>query len=146
MQNTMAAPRRRPLGVTIMSVLLAIQGLFELIVGILLVVASNAISHRIILHGHATIAKIVDTFGVALGVIGIIVGILTLIFVAGLWTLQRWAYWAVIIIEGLSLLRSILELVRHTGSTTSVILGMIIPLIVFLYFLVDPNVRQAFRI
>lgn len=146
MENVMAAPRQRPLGVTIMSVLLAIQGLFELIAGVLLVVASNAISHRIIVAGHTTIAHIVDTFGIAVGVVGIVVGLLTLFFVFGLWTLRRWAYWSVLIIEGLSLLRSVFELVRHTGSTTSVIIGMIIPLVVFLYFLIDSNVRNAFRI
>jgi uncharacterized membrane protein (DUF2068 family) len=81
-----------------------------------------------------------------LGVVGIIVGIITLFFVFGLWTLKRWAYWTVIIIEGLSLLRSIFELIRHTGTTAGVIAGMIIPAIVFLYFLLDPNVRRAFRV
>ena len=145
MQNT-TAPRQRPLGVTIMSVLLGIQGLIELIGGITLIVVANSLTHRIIAHGHAIIARFVDTFGVALGVVGIIVGIITLFFVYGLWTLKRWAYWTVIIIEGLSLLRSIFELIRHTGTTAGVIAGMIIPAIVFLYFLLDPNVRRAFRV
>jgi uncharacterized membrane protein (DUF2068 family) len=145
MQNTMA-PRQRPLGVTIMSVLLGIQGFIELIGGITLIVVANSLSHRIIAHGHAIIARFVDTFGVAFGVVGIIVGIITLFFVYGLWTLKRWAYWTVIIIEGLSLLRSIFELIRHTGTTAGVIAGMIIPAIVFLYFLLDPNVRRAFRV
>jgi uncharacterized membrane protein (DUF2068 family) len=147
MQNAVQEGRQqRPLGVTIMAVLLGIQGLVELIGGILLIVAANAASRNIISHGHTTIAHIVDTFGVALGGVGIVVGLITLFFVFGLWTLQRWAFWAVVIIEGLSLLRSILELVRHTGSTTGVIIGMILPVIVLLYFLVDANVRRAFRI
>ena len=146
MQNTTMAPRQRPLGVTIMSILLAIQGFIELIGGILLVVAANSLSHRIISHGHSVIARFVDVFGVALGAVGIVVGIITLFFVFGLWTLKRWAYWTVIIIEGLSLLRSIFELIRHTGTTAGVIAGMIIPAIVFLYFLLDPDVRRAFRI
>ena len=146
MQNAVQSSRQRPLGVTIIAILLGIQGLIELIGGILLVVAANSLSHRIVANGHTIIARFVDTFGIALGVVGIVVGLITLFFVFSLWTLQRWAFWAVVIIEGLSLLRSIFELVRHTGSTIGVILGMIIPAVVFLYFLLDPNVRRAFRV
>lgn len=146
MENTVVASRQRPLGVTIMSILLGIQGLIELIGGIILVIAANSLSHRIISHGHTIIARFVDVFGVTLGIIGIVVGIITLLFVFGLWTLRRWAFWAVVIIEGLSLLRSIYELIQHTGTTGGVIAGMILPAIIFLYFLLDPNVRRAFRI
>jgi uncharacterized membrane protein len=146
MQNAVQSSRQRPLGVTIMAVLLGIQGLIELIAGIILILAANSISHRIIANGHTTIARLVDTFGVLLGSVGIVVGIITLFFVFGLWTLRRWAFWAVVIIEGLSLLRSIFELVRHTGTTFGVIVGMILPVIILLYFFIDPNVRRAFRI
>jgi uncharacterized membrane protein (DUF2068 family) len=146
MQNAVQESRRRPLGVTIMAILLAIQGFLELIAGILLIVAANSLSHRIVANGHTIIAKFVDTFGVALGGVGVVVGLITLFFVFGLWTLQRWAFWAVVIIEGLSLLRSILELVRHTGSTGGVIAGMVLPAIILIYFLLDANVRRAFRV
>ncbi len=129
-----------------MSVLLGLQGLLELIGGVLLIVAANSISRRVLSHGHTIISKFVDVFGVGFGVIGIIVGLLTLFFVFGLWTLQRWAYWTVIIIEGLSLLRSIFELIRHTGSTFGVIAGMVIPAVIFFYFLLSSNVRSAFRL
>ena len=47
--------------------------------GITLVVVANSLSHRIIAHGHAIIARFVDTFGVALGIVGIVVGIITLL-------------------------------------------------------------------
>lgn len=146
MQQAELSSRQRPLGVTIMAILLGIQGLIELIGGILLIVGANSLSQRIISHGHTIIAKFVDTFGVALGGVGIVVGLITLIFVWSLWTLQGWAYWAVVIVEGLSLLVSIVELVRHTGTTGGVIAGMILPAIIFLYFLIDPNVRRAFRL
>ena len=129
-----------------MSILLGIQGLIELIGGVLLIVAANSISRRVLSHGHTIISKFIDVFGIGFGVVGIIVGLLTLFLVFGLWTLQRWAYWTVIIIEGLSLLRSVFELIRHTGSTFGVIAGMIIPAIIFFYFLLSPNVRNAFRL
>lgn len=146
MQEGMAAPRHRPLGVTIMAVLLGIQGLIELIGGIVLILAANSLSHRIVSHGHTIIAKFVDTFGIGIGVVGIIVGLVTLFFVFSLWSLQRWAYWAVVIVEGISLIRSIFELVQHTGTTVGVIAGMILPAIIFIYFVAFPGVRQAFRV
>ena len=146
MENAMMERKRRPTGVTIMVVLLGIEGLFELLGGILLIVAANSISRTIISHGHKISAHVLDAAGIGLGGVSIVIGIITLLFVFGLWTLRRWAFWAVIIIEGLSLIRSIIELVQHTGNVVGVVIGMIIPAIIIIYFLLDANVRRAFRI
>lgn len=147
MENAMMERRQqRPIGVTIMAVLLGIEGLFELIAGIVVIVAANSLSRTIISHGHRITAHVVSTAGIALGSVGVVIGIITLIFVFGLWTLRRWAFWAVIIIEGLSVLLGILALVRQTGTTGGIIAGMIIPVIILIYFLLDANVRRAFRI
>ena len=146
MENAMMERRQRPIGVTIMAVLLGIEGLFELIGGILLIVAANSLSHTIISHGHRISAHIVDGLGIGLGGVSIVIGIITLIFVFGLWTLRRWAFWAVIVIEGISLIRSVIELVQHTGTVAGVVAGMIIPAIIVIYFLLDPAVRRAFRV
>lgn len=145
-ENTMMARRTRPLGVTIISVLLGIQGVIEVVGGILLILAANSLSHRIVQQGHTIIARFVDTFGVGIGVVILIIGVITLFFVISLWTLQRWAYWAVIIFEVVSLLPHIIALIRGTGTVGGNIAQMIIPVIVLLYFLVDSNVRRAFRI
>ena len=145
-ESTMMPRGRRPLGVTIISILVGIEGLLEVIAGILLILAANSLSRRIVQGGHTVISKFVDTFGVSIGVIFIIIGVVTLLFVLGLWTLQRWAYWAVIIIEVLTLLPNVLALIRGTGTVTGNIIQMIIPVVVLLYFLLDSNVRRAFRI
>ncbi len=145
-ESTMMPRGRRPLGVTIISVLVGIEGLLEVIAGILFILTTKSISNRIVVHGHATIAKVVDTFGIGLGVVLLVIGIITLLFVLGLWTLQRWAYWAVIIIEALTLIPNILSLIQGKGTVVGNILQMIIPVVVLLYFLVDSNVRRAFRI
>ena len=146
MENAMMERKRRPTGVTIMAVLLGIEGLLELLGGILLIVAANSISRTIISHGQKFSAHVVDGLGIGLGGVSIVIGIITLLFVFGLWTLRRWAFWAVIIIEGLSLIRSIIELVQHTGNVVGVVIGMIIPAIIVIYFLLDANVRRAFSI
>jgi len=146
MENTMMESRQRPIGVTVISVFLGIQGLLELIGGIVIIIATNALGHNIVSHGHMTSARIVDVIGIGLGSVGIVVGVLTLLFVLGLFTLQRWAYWGVIVVEGFNLIKHIFELVRHTGSPLFTIAAMIIPAIVLIYFLAFSSVRRAFRI
>ncbi len=142
MENAMV--RRRPLGVSIISIILAIQGIFELLLGIFAVLAIFAAGHAISGSGHTTTGTVVDVLGGTLGGISLVIGILTLIFAIGLWTLKRWAFWLTVIIEFISLVRHALEFTHPTTSTTSIILGMVIPVVVLLYFLVDSNVRNAF--
>ncbi len=145
-ENAMMPRGRRPLGVTIISVLVGLEGLFEVLAGVLLILGANSLSRRVVQGGHTVISKVIDTFGVSIGVALIVIGVLTLLFVLGLWTLQRWAYWAVIIVEVLTLIPNIVALIRGTGTLAGTIASMIIPVIVLLYFLVDSNVRRAFRI
>jgi len=138
MENAMA--NRRPLGVTIISVILAIQGIFELLLGIFAILAIFAAGHAI----SGRTGTVVDVLGGTLGGIALVVGLLTLIFAIGLWTLKRWAFWLTVIIEFVSLVRHALEFTHPTTSTLNIVLGMIIPVVVLLYFLVDTNVRAAF--
>ncbi len=145
-ENTMMARRTRPIGVTIIAILEGIQGLLSVIGGIILILAANSLSRRIVSHGHTIISKFVDTFGVGIGVTFVVIGLILLFFVFSLWTLQRWAYWAVIIFEVISLIPSVLALIRGTGTLAGTIVQMILPIVILLYFLVDTNVRRAFRI
>ena len=145
-ENTMMARRTRPIGVTIISILEGIQGLLSVIGGIILILAANSLSRRVVSHGHPVISKFVDTFGVGIGVTFVVIGLILLFFVFSLWTLQRWAYWAVIIFEVISLIPSVLALIRGTGTLAGTIVQMILPIVILLYFLVDTNVRRAFRI
>lgn len=143
MQNTLAP--RRPLGVTILAVLLTIQGIVEIIIGIIALLAISTIGHIVTAHGHTTIGTVVDVFGGVLGGISIVVGVLTLIFAWGMWALKRWAYWLTIIIEGISLVRHLLEFAHPHPAVASIVIGLIIPVVILVYFLADPNVHRAFR-
>ncbi len=142
MENAMA--RHRPLGVSIISIILAIQGIFELLLGIFAILAIFAAGHAISGSGHTTTGTVVDVLGGTLGGISLVIGILTLIFAIGLWTLKRWAFWLTVIIEFISLVRHLLEFTHPTTSTVNILLGMIIPVVILLYFLVDSHVRNAF--
>ena len=143
MQNTVS--RARPLGVTIISVLLIIAGVLELLLGGLTLAGVFAVGHAITVHGHSTTAHVVDTLGSVLGGISLVIGLVTLIFAWGLWTLKTWAFWLVVALEAFSLLRHLFEFFRPHPSVVGIVLGMIIPVVVLVYFLADPNVRTAFR-
>src|SRR5437868_5247622 len=122
MQNTMS--RSRPLGVTIIAVLLIIVAVFELLAGGLALAAALAAGHAISIHGHTTTATVVDVIGSVLGSISLIIGVITLIFAWGLWTLKRWAFWLVVILEAISLLRHAFELVQPHYAIWSIVAGM----------------------
>lgn len=139
-----ASSRARPLGVTIIAILLIIAGIVELLFGVLTFAGVFSLAHVITMHGHHVTARVLDTLGGILGGISIFIGIVTLIFAWGLWTLKTWAFWLVVALEVFSLIRHLLEFARPDHSTVAIVLGLILPVVILLYFLVDPNVRAAF--
>ena len=114
--------RSRPLGITIIAIIVGIYGILGIIGGIALLRASTS-----------------------LGVITIVLGVLELILAWGLWTLQRWAFWATVILEVLALLNGIFALTQGSTGTGAGIGGIVIALIVLIYLFADRNVRAAFR-
>ncbi len=137
--------RKRPLGVTIIAVLMGIGGILDILGSILVLVGIFAIGRTIIVHGHSTTGHVVDTLGIILAIVPLIIGVLMFIFAAGLWLLKRWAFWLTVIIELISLLRHVFEFTQATHPPVAlIVLGMLIPIAVLLYFLADANVRTAF--
>src|SRR6266480_8149719 len=130
-------PRKRPGGVTLVAVLVCIQGIFRILVAILFLLGA-------LLGGWALTTASVAV-GVIAGVLAVILGLLTLFFAWGLWTLKRWAYWATVIVEIISLLNSVLAFTQPHANFWSAAVGMIIPIVILVYFFADANVRAAFR-
>ena len=127
MQN-ISTPRR-PLGITIISILLFIQAVFEIIVGIFSFFAN-------------IIRNPID--GLLVGWIPLVVGILLFILAWGLWTLRPWAYWVTLILEIVNIVLHFLSY-NQTHSLFAIISGGIISIIIVIYLLVDGNVRRVFR-
>jgi uncharacterized membrane protein (DUF2068 family) len=117
----------RPLGVTIISILLGINGVLLIIVGLTAVLAGGVTGAGFVFF---------------VGWIPLIFGILSLILAWGLWNLRPWAFWTAVVLEALSILNDVLGFTnngsRHIGD-------LIISLIILLYLLLDRNVRAAFR-
>ena len=128
MQNVSTA--KRPLGITIISILMFIQAIFEIIVGFFSFFGS-------IIHNPLS--------GLLVGWIPLLVGVLLFVLAWGLWTLKPWAYWVTLIVEIISIVLNLFNLGRPEHSVLGVISGGIISLIIVIYLLVDGNVRRAFR-
>ena len=143
MQNTTTiAPHKRPLGVTIIAILAALQGGALLILdgigffGFLAALLTN--------HAHL-LANVV--FAGILGVVLLIIAVLLLLVAWGLWTLKPWAFWLTVIIQLLSLLSSISQLTQTGNSTmTTTTSNIIFAVVILIYLFADRNVRAAFRV
>jgi hypothetical protein len=127
MQNISTA--RRPLGITIIAILLFIQAIVEIVGGIFSFLGN-------IIHNPLS--------GLLVGWVPLAIGVLVLILAWGLWTLKPWAYWATLILEIVNIVLHLLGY-SQTHSIFAIISGGIISIIIVIYLLVDRNVRNAFR-
>ena len=109
--------RSRPLGVTIIAIIVAIVGIFDIIAGILSLIA-------------------------IIGIFPLILGILALILAWGLWNLRTWAFWATVILAVLNIINDIFDITKSQGSH---FVSILLWVIVLVYMLADRNVRAAFR-
>jgi hypothetical protein len=116
--------RSRPLGITIIAIILGIEGVLSIIAGILLLAGSGG--------------------ALALpGIIALILGVLYLIVAWGLWTLQPWAFWTTVVLEVITLINGIIAFTQRNVATG--ILYIVLSLVILIYLFADRNVRAAFR-
>ena len=80
-----------------------------------------------------------------LAVVFLVVGFLSLLFAWGLWQLSRWAFWATVVIQFISLANSVIAFTQVNANIGFIVVSMIVPIVILLYFLVNSNVRAAFR-
>jgi hypothetical protein len=130
MQNVSTA--RRPLGITIISILMFISAVIEIIGGLTSVIGNTPT-------GTAS--------DVLLGWFPLVLGVVTLILAWGLWTLKPWAYWGTLVVEILNILIHFFGFLGlpKTHSALAVVSGGIISIIIVIYLLVDRHVRRAFQ-
>ena len=130
MQNVSTA--RRPLGITILAILMFISAVIEIISGLTSVIGNTPT-------GTAS--------DVLLGWFPLVLGVVTLILAWGLWTLKPWAYWGTLVVEILNILIHFFGFLGlpKTHSALAVISGGVISIIIVIYLLVDRNVRRAFQ-
>lgn len=130
MQNVSTA--RRPLGITILAILMFISAVIEIIGGLTSVI------------GNPPTGTASD---ILLGWFPLVLGVITLILAWGLWTLKPWAYWGTLVVEILNILIHFFGFLGlpKTHSALAVVSGGIISIIIVIYLLVDRHVRRAFQ-
>ena len=131
-QQVTGMRRRRPLGITIIAILLFISAVIEIIGGISSVIGSTPTG---------------TTSDVLLGWFPLVLGVIELVLAWGLWTLKPWAYWGTLVVEILIILNHFFGLLGlpRTHSALAIISGGIVSIIIVIYLLVDRNVRRAFQ-
>jgi hypothetical protein len=124
--------RKRPLGITIIAILLFISAVIEIIGGL-----SSAI-------GTTPTGTMSD---VLLGWFPLAMGVIELVLAWGLWTLKPWAYWGTLLVEIVNILIHFFGFLGlpRTHSALAVISGGIVSIIIVIYLLVDRRVRRAFQ-
>ncbi len=130
--------RTRPLGITIIAMLM---GLFA-ILGLCGSLTALGASPLAIFSDGGLGAVFSTGFG---GIIGLILSIANLVLAVGLWTLQPWAFWTTVVVEVLSLFNAGYFWVGRFGVPRMGCGIHLIPLLVLLYMFLDGNVRRAFR-
>lgn len=131
------APRERPIGVKIIVILLGLQGVFEVILGILAL--TNILPRGYLLTGSSPV-------GGALGGSFLLIGLAKLLLTWGLWTLKRWAWVVTLLFAGFNLMTSCFAVSQSRFVLWALVVDMIIPGVIWAYFILDENLRAAFRV
>lgn len=121
----------RPRGIMVVSLLLALQGLLELVLA------------GLVLSGVTMLAP-------GIGQVSLALGLVVLLLTWGVWVLKHWAFWGVPLLELLLLGAAVVNLLEmppaSRGIMVSVVIGgMIIPVVVLLCFWRDRQMRALWR-
>ena len=127
--------RSRPLGITIIAVLLGVSALLAVVFLILgLTRVSVAGMGAGMTPGTSTIL-----------LAALVIGIFEIAVAWGLWTLRSWAFWTVVVIEVIRVLLGLYDIVIVREAIIAGIVSLIIPVIILIYLFADRSVRAAFR-
>ncbi len=117
----------RPLGVTILAILMAIGGILGIIGAI-----------QILTNPWIRIAAALRAVNIGLIYFSLLLSIVALPIAYGFWTGLTWSWYAGLAVSGLSAITNLLQL---PGG----ILGLIIDAVV-IYYLLQPNVKEWFKV
>jgi hypothetical protein len=131
----MEITKSRPTGISIIAVLVFIQAALEIIYGLLVLIAAPGF---VTSSGTAVIVQVSPWGFLISGLLAFIVGY-------GLWTLRGWAFWLVVILQILDLIGGTIQLFS-AYYPWAVLLSMVIPTVILIYFFADRNVREAFNV
>jgi uncharacterized membrane protein (DUF2068 family) len=127
MDNMSDVTNKRLTGITILVIMLVLQGGLEL-----LGIATAFVAFKGVL-------------ATGIGIANLSLVVATFVLVWGLWTLKPWAFWATVIIESLSLILRLFTIFQPNANVSSILLRMILPILILIYLFANRNIRAAFR-
>jgi len=129
----------RPLGITILAIVALVQGLF----GLLGAFGIGAAGGMLAMLG-GPVGMIAGFLGGIASFFLVIGPLFQLAFAWGAFQMQPWAWWLGIIGPVFTLIGALLKILGG-ASPGKVLMGVLIPLLIFLY-LIQPSIRQLFRV
>jgi uncharacterized membrane protein (DUF2068 family) len=131
--NAATSAEGRPMGVTIITILAAIDGLLFVLGGVFLLIGSSAL-------GIAFDSAALGGLAAVIGAVTLVIGILLLVFAWGAWGLQPWAWTLGVVLEAIAIVLGLFNLFNGSGGA---VLSIAIA-VVITWYLFQPDVRRAF--
>jgi hypothetical protein len=121
------------MGVTVIAILAAISGVFQIFGGLLLLLGSSAL-------GIAFDSAALGGLAAVIGAVTLVIGILLLVFAWGAWGLQPWAWTLGVVLEAIAIVLGLFNLFNGSGGALiSIAVAALIT-----WYLFQPDVRRAF--
>ncbi|MEG4004745.1 hypothetical protein QUA41_15295 [Microcoleus sp. Pol11C1] len=134
----------RPQSVTVLAILQLISGVFSLLDGLFILLFAGIFGGLGAAFGGAKVGTVIGGFIAIFAAISFILGLLSLLLTWGLFQLKNWAWTGTLIVHILATLTQIVKMLGSGGTAVNFLtLGFAVASI---YYLLRPDVKQAFRV
>ncbi len=134
----------RPQSVTVLAILQLISGIFSLLDGLLILLFAGIYGGLGLAFGGAKVGAVIGGFIGIFAAISFILGFLSLLLTWGLFQLKKWAGTGTLIVHIIATLAQIVKMFGSGGTAVNFLtLGFAVASI---YYLLQPDVKQAFRV
>jgi len=134
----------RPQSVTVLAILQLISGIFSLLDGLFILLFAGIFGGLGAAFGGAKVGAVIGGFIGIFAAISFILGLLSLLLTWGLFQLKNWAWTGTLIVHIIATLAQIFKMFGSGGTAVNFLtLGFAAASI---YYLLQPDVKQAFRV
>ena len=134
----------RPQSVTVLAILQLISGIFSLLDGLFILLFAGIFGGLGAAVGGAKVGTVIGGFIAIFAGISFILGLLSLLLTWGLFQLKNWAWTGTLIVHIIATLAQIVKMFGSGGTAVNFLtLGFAAASI---YYLLQPDVKQAFRV
>ncbi|MEG4026009.1 hypothetical protein [Microcoleus sp. S13C4] len=134
----------RPQSVTVLAILQLISGIFSLLDGLFILLFAGIFGGLGAAVGGAKVGTVIGSFIAIFAALSFILGLLSLLLTWGLFQLRNWAWTGTLIVHIIAILAQIVKMFGSGGTAVNFLtLGFAGASI---YYLLRPDVKQAFRV